>query len=241
MGKGSHGRVAVITGATGGIGSAVARELSSMGYSLVLSGRSAAKLDALASSLNGPCTTLAADICDAAVPEALLAQAIQSFHRCDLCFNNAGMLETGPIEKIDIDRVCEMVRVNVEGAVRIAYVFVRHFLGQASGHLINTSSVLGKKIRPTAGAYAATKYAIEALSEALRVELARTDVQVTCIQPGLVKTGLHHRWEVPPGQLMGIAEPLIPADIARMVRFILEQPANVRIPQLMMLPKGHEI
>ncbi len=82
----------------------------------------------------------------------------------------------GPIESIDIERVCAMVRVNVEAAFRVAYTFLRHFRQQGSGHLINISSVMGTKVRPTAGAYAGTKHAIEALSEALRMEVAGSGV-----------------------------------------------------------------
>lgn len=237
----NKGKVAVITGATGGIGSAVAKALSAAGYSLVLTAPSMETLTELASQLEGPCTVVAGNLRDESIPGALLKAAIDKFGRCDMCFNNGGLLEAGTIETIDIERICNMVRVNVEGAFRIAYVFLQHFVRQGHGHLMNTSSVLGKKVRATAGAYAATKYAIEALSEALRMELSKTDVQVSCIEPGLVRTRLHDRWEVPPAELMGIAEPLSPDDIARMVMFILEQPANVRIPQLMILPKGHEI
>jgi NADP-dependent 3-hydroxy acid dehydrogenase YdfG len=233
--------VAVITGATGGIGAAVARGLSGAGYRLVLGGRSEEKLHSLASQLATPSVAVAGDLRDASVPEALLSVAMEKFGRCDVCFNNAGIIEAGPIETIDIERVCEMVRVNVEGMFRLAYVFLKHFVQQKTGHLVNTSSVLGKKVRPTAGAYAGTKYAVEALSEALRMELSRSDVQVSCIEPGLVRTGLHDRWEVHPSESMGIAEPLTPADIARAVLFLLDQPAHVRIPQLMILPKGHEI
>jgi NADP-dependent 3-hydroxy acid dehydrogenase YdfG len=91
---------------------------------------------------------------------------------------------------------------------------------------------MGKELRPTAGAYAATKFAVEALSEALRIGLSKTDVQVSCIQPGLVRTGLHDRWEVHPSEQMGIEEPPTPANIARMVLFILAQSAHVRIPSL---------
>jgi NADP-dependent 3-hydroxy acid dehydrogenase YdfG len=227
-------KVAAITGATGGIGTAVAETLSKAGWRLVLSARSAEKLQALASRL-GPYLR------DTALPSAMLSEAIERFGCCDLCFNNAGFIEVGSIETIDIERVCDMVRVNVEGAFRVAYVFLQHFVREKTGHLINISSVLGKKVRPTAGAYAATKYAIEALSEALRMELSKTDVQVSCIQPGLVMTGLHDRWEVHPSELMGVAEPLLPNDIARMVLFLLDQPSRVRIPQLMILPRGHEI
>ena len=181
------------------------------------------------------------DLRDASLPRAMLSAALEKFGRCDMCFNNAGMLEVGPIESIEIERVCEMVRVNVEGAFRVAYVFLQHFVQEKTGHLINVSSVLGKKVRPTAGAYAATKFAMEALSEALRMELSKTDVQVSSIQPGLVLSDLHRRWEVHPRELMGIEEPLLPADIARMVLFLLAQPPHVRIPQLMILPRGHEI
>ena len=233
-------RVGVITGATSGIGAAVAKALSEAGWRLVLSGRSAEKLNASASLLGSSVAVIPGDLEDASLPQALLSAAIEKFGRCDMCLNNAGILEVGPIQSIDIDRVCEMVRLNVEGAFRIAYVFLKHFAEKNAGHLINVSSVLGKKVRPTAGAYAATKFAMEALSEALRMELSKTDVQVSCIQPGLVITGLHDRWETHPSELMGIEEPLLPTDIARMVLFLLDQPAHVRIPQLMILPKGHE-
>lgn len=234
-------RVGVITGATGGIGTAVATSMSEAGWRLVLSARSAEKLDALASQLQAPAVVIPGDLRDVSLPQALLSAAVEKFGRCDLCFNNAGILEVGLIETIDVERVCDMVRVNVEGAFRVAYVFLQHFVREKMGHLINISSVLGKKVRPTAGAYAATKFAIEALSEALRMELNKTDVQVSCIQPGLVMSGLHNRWEIHPSELLGIAEPLQPSDIARMVLFLLDQPPHVRIPQLMILPKGHEI
>lgn len=235
------GKVAVITGATGGIGAAVSETLSQAGWRLVLTARSDEKLRALAARLQTDALVVPGDLCDVSLPGAMLAAALENFGRCDLWFNNAGFLEAGPIESIDIERVCAMVRVNVEGAFRMAYVFLRHFTRQGTGHLMNVSSVLGKKVRPTAGAYAATKFAIEALSEALRMELSKTDVQVSCIQPGLVMSGLHDRWETHPSELMGIKEPLQPSDIARMVLFLLSQPAHVRIPQLMILPKGHEI
>ena len=124
---------------------------------------------------------------------ALITRAYQAFGQCDVVVNNAGIIEVGTIENIDIDRVCEMMRVNVEAAVRVAYTAVRRFKSQHSGCLINISSVLGTKVRATAGAYAASKHAIEALSGALRLELARTHVRVVCIDPGLVRTHLHDR------------------------------------------------
>jgi NADP-dependent 3-hydroxy acid dehydrogenase YdfG len=235
------GKVAVITGATGGIGTAIAKSLSKAGYALVLNAPSNEKLNFLATQLEGPCVVVAGNLRVESIPQTLLAAAIQNFGRCDVCFNNSGLVEAGTIETIDIERICNMVRVNVEGAFRTAYTFLQYFVQQGYGHLVNTSSVLGKKVRPTVGAYAATKYAIEALSEALRLELSKSDVHISCIEPGLVRTGLHDRWEVPPGELLGIPEPQEPDDIARQVLFILEQSAPMPIPQMMLMPQSRAV
>lgn len=234
-------KVAVITGATGGIGAAVAQALSQAGYRLVLNGRSGQKLADVASRLAGESVQVAGDLREPGTAGALLATALERFGRCDVCLNNAGTIEVGRIEEIDIERVCDMARLNVEATFRIAYTFLKHFAKHDAGHLVNMSSVMGKKVRATAGAYAGTKFAIEALSEALRMELSHSNVLISSIQPGLVMSGLHDRWEVHPSQAMGIPDPLQPEDVARMVLFVLEQPAHVRVPQLMVLPRDHEI
>ncbi len=225
MESGEAGKVAVITGATGGIGAAVARVLSSAGYSLVLTAPSLEKLSALATQLSGPCTVVAGNLNDESIPETLLNAALDRFGRCDICFNNGALYEGGLIETIEIDRLCNMVRVNVEGTFRVAYVFLKHFVSEESGHLVNTSSGVGNRARPTV--YAATQSAIEMLSDALAIELAESDVRVTCIKPGLVKTGLHARWEIAPQSSTGLAEQLEPEDFARMVLYILEQPEGI--------------
>ncbi len=222
MDSGTRGRVAVITGATGGVGAAVARTLSRAGYSLVLTAPSMEKLTALAAQLKGPCTVLEGNLSDESLPETLLYAALDRFGRCDICFNNGALFEAGIIETVDIERLSSMVRVNVEGSFRVAYVFVKHFVSEGSGHLVNVSSVLGSSVRPTP--YAATQRAIEALSESLAAELGSSEVLVSCIQPGLVKTGLNHRWEIAPEGAAGTGYPLEPEDFARMVLFILEQP-----------------
>jgi serine 3-dehydrogenase len=228
MQSGETGKVVVITGATGGIGEAVARALSGAGYSLVLSAPSAEKLAALASQLGGPCTVVAANLSDDTIPETLLYAAIDRFGRCDACVNNGGLLEAGLIETIDIERLCNMVRVNVEGAFRVAYVFLKHFVEEGQGHLVNVSGGVGKNVRPTV--YGATQRSIELLSEALSAELAGTDVHVSCIQPGLVKSGLHDRWVVFQENQTTVADTLEPADVARMVLFILKKTADERVP-----------
>ena len=98
-------------------------------------------------------------------------------------------------------------------------MFLKHFVSEGTGHLVNVSSALSSSSRPTA--YAATQRAIEVLSDALAAELADTEVLVSCIQPGLVKTGVHHRWEIEGSAQTGYT--LEPEDFARMVLFILEQ------------------
>ncbi len=233
------GKVAVITGATSGIGLAVARELHTLGMRLVLCARGKERLEQAQKELSAQ--ALAGDIADPALPAKLLQLALDAYGRCDVVLNNAGQMEAGPIDKIDIDKVCSMVRVNVEAAYRVVYTFIKHFHAQGSGHLVNISSVLGTKVRPTAGAYAGTKYALEALSEALRIELAGTPVAVTCIEPGLVLTGLHSDWPVHPTQALNVPHPLQPEDVARCVTFALTQPVHVKIPRVMVLPAEHQI
>ncbi|MBM3833380.1 MAG: SDR family oxidoreductase [Verrucomicrobia bacterium] len=233
-------QVAVITGASSGIGAAVARNLSQAGMKLVLTARRSERIDSLAKEI-GESASLMGDITEPSLPQKLLDLALQRFGRCDVICNNAGVVDVGPIEEIDIERVCRMVRINVEAAFRLAYAAVRHFKRINQGHLVNTSSILGTKVRPTAGAYAGTKYAIEALSEGLRMELAGTNVKVSCIEPGLVLTELHNHWKVHPTKSMNISSPLQPEDIARTIRFLLEQPAHIRIPRLLIMPGEQQL
>ena len=229
------GQVAIITGASSGIGAGVARELNAAGMKLILTARSAEKLKSLADEL-GNCEVVAVDISDDTAPQHLVDCAMDRFGRLDVVFNSAGIMYAGLIEDVIIDDLCRMVNVNVEAATRMAYTAVKHFQQTGSGHLINVSSILGTKVRPGTGVYAGTKYAIEALSEALRMEVAKTNVKVSVIEPGVVETELQDHFPVHPKDVLGIANPLQPEDIARCVRFVLEQPPHVRIPVMMVIP-----
>ena len=233
-------KVAIITGASSGIGRAVARNLNEAGVKFILTGRREDHLAELKGELEHA-AVLTGDISQVGMPQNLLKNALAVFGRCDIVFNNAGIIKAGSIDEINIEDVCYMVRVNVEAAFRMAYVAVKHFKSTGSGYLINTSSVLGTKVRPTAGAYAGTKFAIEALTEALRLELAKTNIGVSCVEPGLVQTDLHREWPVPPAQSLNIPRPLQPEDIARVVRFILEQPDHVRLPRILAVPSDQEL
>lgn len=233
MGK----KVAVVTGASSGIGKAISDTLLKDDFSLVVSGRTIN--DHFEES--GKLKRCAADLSDPGTSDLLLESALSNFGKCDYLFVNAGIIESGLIEDIDIDRVCKMARLKVESSFRLIYTFLKYFKKQGSGHIFITSSVLGTKVRETSGAYAGCNYALEALAESLRMELSDTDIQITCLEPGLVETNLHSDWDVHPSKLLNITNTLTPQDIADAVKEIMTKPSHIRIPRYMILPKGHKI
>ncbi|AEG94248.1 SDR family oxidoreductase [Ramlibacter tataouinensis] len=234
------GRVAVITGASSGIGMAAAEKLAAARVKLVLHGRRAARLAATAQKFPDV-VWLEGDLVDGDAASRLLEMALKHFGTVNYAINNAGINHTGTIDQIDLDLLCQMVRINVEAAYRFTYTFLKHFQQENSGHLIHTTSVMGHKVRETAGGYAGTKHAIEALCEALRIELARSGVRVSCIAPGLVRTELHRDLDVHPSVSRNISRPLSAADVADAIYWVMCQPAHINIPQLVVLPQDHAI
>ena len=227
--------VAIVTGASSGIGYAVAEMMLEAGMKVVVTSRSTSRLQPLKAKYNH-CELVPGDIVEVGLPQKLIEKALNKFGTVDIVFNNAGVMHAASIEDTDIDQMCEMVRVNLEAGVRMAYTALKFFKSKGKGHLINVSSILGTKVRPNTGVYASTKYGIEALSEALRMEVAKTGVKVSLIEPGVTETRLQSHFEKHPKDVLGITQPLAPEDIARCVKFILEQPEHVRIPVMMILP-----
>lgn len=231
-------KVCLVTGASSGIGLAIAKALIEDGFTVIVTARRMERLK----SLNLPVEdAIAGDLNSPGLQDAIENHIYEKYGRCDFLFNCAGTIEAGTIDDIDIDKLTAMLRLNIESTFRLTYKFLKRFRKQGSGHIVNISSVLGTKVRPTAGGYAATKFAMEALSEALRMELTGTDIKISCIEPGLVYTELHNHWKVHPKDSMNIHQPLSVDDIVQTVRFILAQPEHVRIPKLMILPKDHNI
>jgi NADP-dependent 3-hydroxy acid dehydrogenase YdfG len=232
-----NGKVVVITGASGGIGEAIARDLHAAGSKLVLTARSAGTLKRLCDAL-GDSVFVAGEITDESLPKQLLDLAMERFGRIDILVNNAGVMSIGSIEETDIEKVCAMARINFEAVVRFAYTFLKPFKAQKSGYVINTSSVAGTMVPPMGGVYAGSKHAVEAFTEALWGELTGTGVGIAAIEPGTVATGLYNDWSQNSKDWVNSAGVLAPKDIAACVRFILTRPDHVRIVRMMTLPAG---
>jgi NADP-dependent 3-hydroxy acid dehydrogenase YdfG len=231
-------KTCLVTGASSGIGYAIAKALIADNYKVIATAR---RLDRLTELGVDQDDLFAGDLSLPEFQDSVVDYVFDKYGKCDFLFNCAGIIEVGTIEDIDIDKLTSMFRLNVEATFRLTYKVLKRFKKQGSGHVVNISSILGTKVRPTAGGYAATKFAMEALSEALRMELAGTNIRISCIEPGLVMTELHKDWKVHPKESMNIHEPLTVDDIVATVKFIMSQPDHVRIPRLMILPKDHII
>lgn len=231
-------KICLITGASSGIGYAIAKALHADSYKVIATARRLDKLKELELDSND---IFAGDLNSTDFQDSIENYVFNKYGKCDFLFNCAGTIEVGTIDDINIDKLTSMIRLNIESTFRLTYKILKRFKKQGFGHVINISSVLGTKIRPTAGVYAATKFALEALSEALRMELTGTNIKISCIEPGLVMTELHNDWKIHPKESMNIHEPLSVDNIVDTVKFIIGQPDHVRIPRLMILPKDHNI
>lgn len=226
-------KVAIVTGASSGIGAAIAKELSAAGVKLVITARREDRLLAMQQSLPSECVFLSADIGAADTADRLLALAIEHFGRADILINNAGILSTNPINLVDIELMAKMIQVNFEAVMRLSYTFGRAFKAQGEGAIINVSSIGGSLTVPTWGVYCAVKAAVESFSQSLRIELGSSGVKVGVIAPGTTATEIFEvqraHGENPIEQEI---EALEGEDIAKAVRFMLEQPNRSNIAKL---------
>jgi len=182
--------VAIITGASSGIGEAVAEELARRGWSVGLIARRAERLQALSERIGEGAAIAAADVTDRVGLEAAVAQLQQTLGPCDLMIANAGIGETVSGTRFDTDAAIRVIDVNVNGVIHAIGAVIGPMLERNSGHIAVTSSVAGYRGLPGFGVYSASKSAVTTLVESLRVDLRQTGVSMTAIHPGFVVSEL---------------------------------------------------
>jgi NADP-dependent 3-hydroxy acid dehydrogenase YdfG len=220
--------VLVITGASTGIGAATARRAGEFGYRVVLGARSEDKLVALGDELGGADNALAVrcDVTSWDDQQALVRAALERFGRMDAFFANAGFgAKRGFLEE-SVEFWKAMIDTNVYGAALSIRASLGHFKRHGRGHLLLTSSIAGRRVLP-GSLYSATKFAVTAMGEALRQEVADTDIKVTLIEPGMVDTQFFDNR--PSGALQA-------DDVARAVMFALTQPPHVDVNEVLIRP-----
>lgn len=226
-------KVAIVTGASAGIGEATARELAAAGATLVLTARRASLLEKLAAELGGATAIFAADLAEETQLQRLLDFVLARFGKADLLVNNAGILRIGNSATFDLAALRPMIAINYEAVVRASFVFARAMKAEGQGHIINISSIGANILTPDTGIYGGLKKALEAFTDALRIEMAGTGVRVGLIAPGTTSTEIFAdmKSKGAPGWDEYIP-PLEAADIARAVRYMAEQPARANVARM---------
>jgi short-subunit dehydrogenase len=226
-------RVVVITGASAGIGEAIARGLGTRGERLILASRSGEALDRVASDTVAPTHVVQADVRLRADVERIRDEAISTFGGIDVWINNAGRGIVRPCLDLSDDDLDEMISVNVKSALYGMQAVVPHFVERGRGHIINISSFLGRvPVAPLRSAYSAAKAALNTLTANIRVDLQRTHpgIHVSLVMPGLVATdfarhAIGSTGVIPAGPIGSPMAPQTPQEIATIVADLIDRPA----------------
>ena len=242
------GKIIVITGASSGMGAAAARHLAGKGAAVVLGARRGNRIEALAAEITqagGRATAVTTDVTKAEDVQRLVDTAVETFGRIDVLINNAGVMPLSPLERRKIAEWDQMIDVNVKGVLYGIAAALPHMIEQKSGHIINLSSVAGHKLFGGSAVYSATKFAVRALSEGLRQEMAAYNIRTTIISPGAVKTELlDHISEkdVQQANQDYVGEVGLPPEtFARLVAFAINEPDDVGINEILFRPTSQEL
>jgi NADP-dependent 3-hydroxy acid dehydrogenase YdfG len=241
MAKRLDGTVALVTGASSGIGEATARALAAEGATVAVAARRKDRLDALVAEIGG--LALEVDVTDNGQVIAAVERVARELGRIDTVINNAGVMLLGPIADAPTEEWDRMISLNVLGAFYVAHATLPHLLRAAGGEprrvadLVNVSSVAGRRNGAGGGVYQATKHALGAFSETLRQEVTTRYVRVSLVEPGATATELvnHVREEVRSNLSTG-AEPLEAQDIADAILFIVTRPRRVAVNEVLVRP-----
>jgi len=185
------GKTALVTGASGGIGSAVAKALAARGARVALSGTNPGKLAAVAAEIGGDCVTLPCDLSDAVAVDALVPSAVEALGgRLDILVNNAGVTRDNLAMRMKDEEWETVIRVNLEAAFRLARASLRPMMKQRWGRIVSVTSVVGVTGNPGQANYAASKAGLIGMSKALAQEVASRNVTVNCVAPGFITSAM---------------------------------------------------
>ena len=232
--------IALITGATSGIGAACARKFAAAGYRLIITGRRAEQLSAMAGELETEVLPLAFDVRDREVVKRALDSIPAAWRDIDVLINNAGLaLGLEPEYAGSFEDWETMIDTNVKGLLYMTRLVVPGMVERLKGHVINIGSVAGDAAYAGGAVYCATKAAVKVLSDGLRIDLAHTPVRVTNLKPGLVETNFsnvrfHGDGERAAKVYQGI-QPLTGDDIADVALYAAQAPAHVQIAEVLIL------
>ncbi|GAA1564613.1 SDR family NAD(P)-dependent oxidoreductase [Kribbella sancticallisti] len=250
MSKSLTGRVAVITGASSGIGEATAEHLAALGASVAVLARRTDRLNELVARIEkdgGTALAIAVDVTDAAAVRSAADRVAAELGGADLLFNNAGVMLAGPIEELATDQWQRQIDLNITGLMNAIGAFTPQLAAAAAergvADLINTSSIGAQNIYPNFAVYCGTKAYVTHLSRQMRAELGPKNVRVSALEPGFVSTELqsHVTDEATVEWLAGAREALewlAPQDIAETVGFLATLPPRANLQQITIMPTG---
>lgn len=238
-------RIVLLTGATSGIGKATAQLLAKNQYHLILCGRRQERLDALKTELAAQTkvTTLAFDVRDQKAVIAALNSLPAEWRNVDVLINNAGNAHgLDPIQRGSVEDWDAMIDINVKGLLYVSREVIPGMTDRNAGHIINIGSVAGKEVYPNGNVYCASKFAVDALTAGMRMDLNPFGIKVTGIHPGLVETEFSLvRFKGDAQKASSVyrgLKPLTGADIADVILYVLSTPDHVMIADLVVFPKA---
>ena len=238
-------QVALITGASSGIGAATAHHLAQAGCRVVLAARREEQLNRLKAEIEaagGTARVVPTDVTDRAAVHALADAATDAFGRIDILVNNAGIMPLTMLHNLRTDDWYRTMDVNVTGVLHAIEAVLPVMIRQKSGHVVNVSSIAGRKVYPGGAVYSASKYAVRALSEGMRQELGpKYGIRVTCIEPGAVATELTDQIKDEEvrqnmGKMFSRLTPLEADRIAESIVYACTAPAGTTVHEILVLP-----
>ncbi|RDC63513.1 SDR family NAD(P)-dependent oxidoreductase [Adhaeribacter pallidiroseus] len=234
-------KIAFITGATSGIGWATAVALAQVGYRIIATGRRADRLEALQQEITQPILPLQFDVRDKQAVKSAIASLPPEWQQIDVLLNNAGNAHgMGPIQDGDELDWEMMLDINVKGLLYVSKEIIPLMISRQSGHIINIGSVAGKEVYANGNVYCASKFAVDALTQGMRLDLNKEGIKVSEVNPGLVQTEFSEvRFKGDKERAETVYkgyQPLVAQDIADLIVFMVTRPAHVNLAEILILP-----